>query len=168
MGVEIERKFLVKGDAWRAGARTIAMRQGYLSTDPDRTIRVRVEGDRATLTIKGRSSGNARREYNVPMDRGDAVELLDLAVGAVIEKTRYLIETDGVLWEVDEFQGANAGLVVAEVEGESEAALATAVARAPDWLGREVSDDTRFFNAALAERPFAAWPVQERSEVSGG
>ncbi|WP_346765512.1 CYTH domain-containing protein [Thioalkalivibrio sp. XN8] len=153
MGVEIERKFLVTGDGWQAGAAGRRLRQGYLSFDPERTVRVRVTGDRAWLNIKGRTEGIRRLEfeYGIPVD--DAVQLLALCQGAVIDKTRYEVRWDGRTWEVDEFHGENAGLVVAELELRDEHEDFTR----PPWLGLEVSGDPRYYNAALARNPYRAW-----------
>lgn len=155
MGVEIERKFLLTDMSWKHGARGLNMRQAYLSTDPDRTVRVRVVGDEGWLTIKGRSSGPVRAEFEFPIPVDEAVEMIaTLALHAAIEKTRYRIEHAGDVWEIDEFAGENAGLVVAEIELESaEQPFAT-----PPWLGAEVTDDPRFTNARLSILPFSRWP----------
>ncbi len=167
MGIEIERKFLVRGGAWRASTDRVVMKQAYLSTDPDRTVRVRVEGALAVLTIKGRRRGDARPEFNFNIPPEDALALMALARGHAIEKVRFRVEVAGFTWEVDEFSGKNEGLVVAEVEAESESALERAVATRPDWIGADVSDDGRLYNASLAERPFCTWSEAERLEVSG-
>lgn len=153
---EIERKFLVVGESWRAGARAVAYRQGYLGLGEGAlcTVRVRIAGERAFLTIKGPSAGGARDEYEYPIPAPDAEELLArLCAGAQIEKIRHRVPFADRIWEVDEFSGANAPLVVAEVELEridAEVAL-------PPWVGREVTDDPRYTNAALARRPYALW-----------
>lgn len=154
MSVEIERKFLVRGDAWKAQGQGVAMRQGYLSTHPDRTVRVRVEGAEATLTIKGRTQGFSRGEweYAIPLAEAEAL-LNDVCERPLIEKTRTRIVHEGMTWEVDEFFGDNQGLVVAEIELESET---QAFAR-PDWLGEEVTGDARYFNSSLLKRPYASW-----------
>lgn len=162
MGIEIEKKFLVVGDAWRQSQDRIVMKQAYLSTDPARTVRVRLEGQRAELTIKGKSQGATRAEFNYAIPREDAAALWALARGHAIEKTRFRVRIANFVWEVDEFSGVNAGLVVAEVETDSEDALKQAAANRPNWVGRDVSDDARLYNAALAERPFATWPEDER------
>jgi CYTH domain-containing protein len=151
---EIERKFLVASDAWRSGAVGQPYRQGYLSTDPDRTVRVRMAGDAGYLTVKGRTEGAARAEYEYPVPREHAEEMLDrLALRPLIEKTRYLIPFGGLIWEVDEFSGDNAGLVLAEVELADER---QAVAL-PPWVGREVTGDPRYANASLVARPYRTW-----------
>jgi CYTH domain-containing protein len=152
MATEIERKFLVRGDAWRTpdGA---YLCQGYLNRDKMRTVRVRIAGDDAWLTIKGPSAGNARAEfeYAVPVD--DARQMLALCDGPLVEKIRHKIAHRGFVWEVDEFLGANAGLVVAEIE----LASADQAFDKPAWVGREVSDDPRYFNSSLSLRPYSAW-----------
>ncbi len=154
MGVEIERKFLVSGDAWREMGTPVLLRQGYLSSDPDRTVRVRIEGGGGTLTIKSRSVGATRSEWEYPIPLADAGELLDrLCQQPLIEKYRRRIEFDGNIWEVDEFLGANAGLVVAEIELASE----TQAFAKPDWIGEEVTHDRRYFNSSLIAQPFSGW-----------
>ena len=154
MGIEIERKFLVSGDTWRDMGKPILLRQGYLSVDPDRTVRVRIEDGGATLTIKGRSTGATRSEWEYPIPLADATELLDhLCQQPLVEKYRRRIEFDGNIWEVDEFLGANAGLVVAEIELASEAQAF----EKPDWIGEEVTHDRRYFNSSLIRQPFSGW-----------
>ncbi|MES2023986.1 MAG: CYTH domain-containing protein [Pseudomonadota bacterium] len=154
MSVEIERKFLVRGTDWKKLGQAVAIRQGYLSSDRDRIVRVRIEDTSATLTIKGRMVGITRGEweYSIPIDEAD--ELLNgLCERPLIEKTRTRIVYDGLVWEVDEFFGDNQGLVVAEIELESEGQLFTR----PDWVAEEVTDDPRYFNANLLCHPFTAW-----------
>lgn len=154
MGIEIERKFLVSGDAWKAIAEGILYRQGYLSTEKGRTVRVRIAGDKAFITIKGMASGIVRPEfeYEIPVD--DAAAMLDtLCLKPLIEKRRYTLEYKGLCWEVDEFFGENQGLVVAEVELSS----ADQAIELPAWVGTEVSDDPRYFNSSLIAHPFSKW-----------
>jgi adenylate cyclase len=154
MGKEIERKFLVKGDTWRSLGEGTRYRQGYLSTVKERTVRVRTIDDKGYLTIKGVSEGIARAEfeYEIPVD--DAKDLLDrLCERPLIEKDRYKIPYGGLTWEVDEFFGDNAGLVMAEVELESE----DQAFETPEWVGQEVSDDPRYFNANLIANPYRNW-----------
>jgi adenylate cyclase len=154
MGVEIERKFLLTGDGWRALGTPVLLRQGYLSSDPDRTVRVRIEGEQGTLTIKGRSVGATRGEWEYPIPLDEAGDLLDrLCQQPLIEKYRRRIDFAGNVWEVDEFLGANAGLVVAEIELASEAQAFDK----PDWIGAEVTDDKRYFNSSLIRHPFSGW-----------
>lgn len=154
MGIEIERKFLVASDAWRAGvSRSTRFSQGYLSRDPARTVRVRVAGEQAFLTIKGATLGAARAEFEYAVPVADARALLAICDGPVVEKVRSLCPYEGMTWEVDEFLGANAGLVLAEIELDAEDQPFVR----PPWLGAEVTGDARFVNANLAVRPFTSW-----------
>ena len=154
MGVEIERKFLVRNQDWKALGQGVLLRQGYLSSAPERIVRVRIEGNTAMLTIKGRTSGMTRSEWEYPVPMQDAQVFLDkLCERPIIEKYRYRIPFEGLVWEVDEFLGENAGLVVAEVELESEQ---QAFAR-PEWIGDEVTHDARYFNANLLRHPYTKW-----------
>ena len=154
MANEIERKFLVVGNAWHEATNGRRYRQGYLSTDSECTVRVRVVGTEGFLTIKGRTRGATRAEYEYPIPVEEADALLDnLCLRPLIEKVRYAIPYQGLVWEVDEFLGDNAGLVVAEVELESE----TQSIVKPDWVGTEVTDDPRYYNANLVHKPFTRW-----------
>jgi adenylate cyclase len=163
--IERERKYLVRSAGWKGGDRGVELRQAYLSTDPDRTIRVRVGGERAWLTIKGRAHGAVRAEleYDIPCE--DAEQLFALAKGCGVEKRRYRVEHRGAVWEVDEFSGENSGLVLAEIELADEHELEQAVRDRPDWVGRDVTDDHRFSNSALAERPLSRWGDAERKQA---
>ncbi len=153
MGIEIERKFLVVGDGWRA-APAVPYAQGYLNRDKRRTVRVRIaEGD-AWLTIKGQNAGATRAEFDYPIPVADAEQLMALCDGPLVRKTRRRIEHAGHVWEIDEFQGDNAGLVVAEIELPAE----DAPFERPPWLGTEVTHDARYFNSSLAAEPFSTWP----------
>lgn len=154
MGVEIERKFLLLGDAWRGLGQAVLLRQGYLSSARERVVRVRIEGEQAMLTIKGANVGATRGEWEYPIPLADAVELLDgLCEQPLIEKVRHRIEHAGMVWEVDEFLGANAGLIVAEIELASE----DQPFEKPEWIGAEVSGDARYYNANLIRHPFSQW-----------
>ena len=153
MGIEIERKFLLSGEQWRALGQPLLLRQGYLSSTPARVVRVRVEGDQAFMTVKGKSVGATRGEWEYPIPLVDANQLLALCEQPLVEKFRRKIDYAGNVWEVDEFLGANAGLVVAEIELVSED---QPFAR-PDWIGAEVTHDARYFNSALARHPYSAW-----------
>ncbi|WP_215408699.1 CYTH domain-containing protein [Janthinobacterium sp. JC611] len=154
MGVEIERKFLLAGDAWRGLGHAVLLRQGYLSSARERVVRVRIEGEQAMLTIKGANVGATRGEWEYPIPLADAAELLDgLCEQPLIEKIRHRIEHAGMVWEVDEFLGANAGLVVAEIELASE----DQPFDKPGWIGAEVSGDARYYNANLIRHPFSQW-----------
>ena len=148
MGVEIERKFLVTSDVWRAAATGSALlRQGYLSSNAKATVRVRTRDDvRAMLTLKGAPEGIARAEYEYEIPIEDARELLELAAPHVIVKRRHLVPFGGLVWEVDEFLGRHGGLMLAEVELRDE----NQAVRLPDWAGTEVTFDDRYNNASLA------------------
>ena len=127
--------------------------QGYLSLDPDRSVRVRLAGNKAWLTIKGRTEGITRAEFEYPIPPQDARNLLEMCLPSVIDKTRHRIPFGGHVWEVDVFHGANEGLVIAEVELADESVILDP----PPWAGAEVSSDFRYYNASLATRPFGAW-----------
>ena len=151
---EIERKYLVTGDGWRMQGAGIPYRQGYLSTVPERTVRVRRVRDKGFLTIKGVTAGASRAEYEYEIPASEATEMLDnLCERPLIEKIRYRIEYQGLTWEVDEFSGDNAGLIIAEVELDRE----DQDIPLPDWVGKEVTHDPRYYNANLIAHPFAAW-----------
>ena len=151
MALEIERKFLVANDGWRELAHGVAYRQGYLCADRERTVRVRIAGDKGYLTIKGPTKGIARSEYEYTIPLADASVLLDqLCPQPQIEKKRYAIRHCGNIWEVDEFFGDNKGLIVAEIELERE----DQAFERPDWIGAEVTSDPRYSNAALCAAPF--------------
>ena len=154
MGKEIERKYLIKDDTWRKNASGTTYRQGYLSTVKERTVRVRTIDDKGFLTIKGITIGATRREYEYEIPMADANEMLDeLCEKPIIEKTRFKISHAGLTWESDEFAGVNQGLIVAEVELESEDQNIDF----PPWVGEEVSGDPRYFNSNLIANPFANW-----------
>jgi len=154
MGVEIERKFLVQGDAWKTLGEPVFFRQGYLSSQKERTVRVRIEGDRAVITIKGKSVGATRGEWEYTIPVPDAAELLDgLCEQPLIEKYRRKIAIGAHVWEVDEFLGANAGLGVAEIELGAEAEAVDM----PGWVGFEVTDDARYYNSNLIKHPYCNW-----------
>jgi adenylate cyclase len=154
MAKEIERKFLVADDRWRAEvAHSAPLRQGYLFCDERVAVRVRTAGDEAFLTIKGEVSAAERDEFEYPIPRADAEQMFALCRGALVEKTRYTLARQGGHWTVDVFEGANEGLVVVEVE----LASLDDAPPLPTWIGREVTDDPRYRNAALSARPFTAW-----------
>ena len=154
MGIEIERKFLVVDDGWKLQSPGVFMRQAYICSDPQRIVRVRIEGEHAVLTIKGKTEGISRSEWEYPIPYEDAQQLLNtLCEKPMIEKNRYRIPFGGFIWEVDEFFGENAGLVVAEIELESESQHFAK----PDWVGLEVSHDKRYANANLFKHPFQRW-----------
>lgn len=154
MAVEIERKFLVLGEAWRSLATGTVYCQGYIPTADLTTVRVRIAGDQGYLTLKGAVQGITRSEFEYPIPKADADAMLStLCRRPLIEKTRYRIEHNGLCWEVDEFAGENHGLILAEVElTEAEQSIDL-----PDWIGEEVSSDPRYFNSNLARHPFSRW-----------
>jgi adenylate cyclase len=152
MAIEIERKFLVVGDEWR-DAPAVYFCQGYLSRSKERTVRIRVAGELGYLTIKGVTTGASRAEFEYEIPLADAKQLLALCDGPLIEKYRRKIRYEGMLWEVDEFLGENQGLVVAEIELESES---QSFAK-PEWVGVEVTQDQRYYNSNLSACPFSQW-----------
>lgn len=154
MGTEIERKFLVKSDAWKGRAPGVLYRQGYLARTESSVVRVRLASGKGFLTVKGRTRGLTRPEFEYAIPAADAQAMLEeLCDKPLIEKTRTRIPWGSHVWEVDEFHGANAGLVIAEVE----LAREDEEPERPDWIGREVSTDPRYFNANLAKTPFTTW-----------
>jgi len=155
VGVEIERKFLVKDDGWRGAAKGgERYRQGYVAVGPPAAVRVRIMGGRAILNLKQATTDIARDEfeYGVPVAEAEAI-LARLCCGRIVEKTRYKVPYAGFTWEVDVFEGRNAGLVVAEIELASE----TQAFEQPPWLGKEVSGDVRYFNSSLSTKPYTEW-----------
>ena len=154
MAVEIERKFRTKGVDFLANQEGERLTQGYLSHDPRATVRLRVQGDHAWLTIKGKTHGASRSEFEYPIPTADAHAMLEeMCPQGVIDKTRYRIQVGEHVWEVDEFHGDNQGLVVAEVELDSE----DQPFERPPWLGEEVTDDPRYYNSALSRTPYGQW-----------
>lgn len=156
MGIEPERKFLLKDDSWKAGvSKKFPIAQAYLSKEPGRIVRIRQKGDEASITIKGTAPEGTidtpEFEYEIPPS--DAQDLLKLCLPGDITKTRHIVEYQGSTWEIDIFHGANTGLVMAEIEfkGDSRDFVA------PPWLGQEVTDDKRYSNAYLSERPYSTW-----------
>ena len=151
--LEIERRFLVRDLTVLQGALGVPYRQGYLSLDPERIVRVRLAAHHAYLTVKGRSKGAARAEFEYDIPPADAEALLALCRQPLIEKIRYTVRHAGLAWEIDVFGGANEGLVVAEVEL---TAVDTPIVL-PAWAGEEITLDARYQNASLVEHPFSAW-----------
>jgi adenylate cyclase len=152
--VEIERKFLVRSDEWREGAQGETICQGYLNSVKERTVRVRISGDKAFLTIKGPAINLTRPEFEYEIPVTHANQMLDeLCEQPLLKKTRYKVLHDGKTWEVDEFHGANDGLVVAEIELDSE----DETIRHPEWVGTEVTKDPKYFNSSLISKPFSTW-----------
>jgi adenylate cyclase len=155
MGVEIERKFLIRNRDWFARIYSSArIRQGYLVNERDLSVRVRTAGNEAWLTIKGQARGMSRPEFEYPIPRADAEQILaNLCRKPLIEKTRYWLHHGDHTWEVDVFEGDNSGLVIAEVELGS----ADETVDLPPWAGEEVTDDPRYLNASLVKRPYRQW-----------
>jgi adenylate cyclase len=158
MATEIERKFLVRNTAVLTGLTGQRLSQGYLSHSAEATVRVRVAGDQGFLTIKGRTLGVSRSEFEYPVPLQDAEAMLNLCSGGRIDKIRYRLRHHDHLWEIDVFLGDNEGLVVAEIELASESEPFAL----PDWLGREVSHDRRYFNSQLSHHPFCRWSDGEK------
>jgi CYTH domain-containing protein len=155
--MEIERKYLVIHEVWRtvrSSVSPIPMRQAYLSYDYGLTIRVRISGDRAFLTIKGPTEGISRDEFEYGIPLADGMQLLSMVATPVVVKDRYKVEYKGFVWEVDEFHGDNEGLIIAEVELKSESDQP----EKPNWTGEEVSHDRRYSNLNLALNPYQQWP----------
>lgn len=167
MAIEIERKYRVIGEAWREQAHhRLRIAQAYLNDSDALTsgrelcsVRIRITGESANLNIKSREAGARRQEFEYPIPLADAESLMLLACQGRIEKVRHLVQVGGHLWEIDEFAGDNAGLVIAEIELQDESEPFDR----PDWLGAEVTDCLRFYNMALAARPFQYWTAEEKS-----
>lgn len=166
MGVEIERKFIVNDDSWRHHVeKSVRMAQGYLNDmaalrngTQQASVRIRIAGAEAFLNMKSRELGHTRQEFEYAITVADAEALLKLCVGGLIDKTRHYVTHAGFLWEIDVFEGENAGLTVAEIELPS----ADTSFDKPDWAGVEVTDALRYYNLALAERPYAQWRPEEK------
>lgn len=152
--VEIERKFLVRSDEWREDAKGEPIFQGYLNSAKERTVRVRISGDKAFLTIKGPKVNLTcpEFEYEIPVTEADQM-LDELCEQPLLKKTRYKVLHDGKTWEVDKFHGDNEGLVVAEIELDSE----NETIKHPEWVGKEVTEDPKYFNSSLISKPFSTW-----------
>ncbi|MBQ9732061.1 MAG: CYTH domain-containing protein [Alphaproteobacteria bacterium] len=154
MAKEIERKFLVVGDDWRKLAKGTHYRQGYLNSVKERTVRIRTIDDKAFLTVKGPNIGITRMEFEYEIPHKECLEMLtNLAEQPIIEKIRYKIAIDDLVWEIDEFLGVNKGLIVAEVELQNEEQKFSK----PEWIGEEVSGDPRYFNSNLVKHPYTSW-----------
>jgi adenylate cyclase len=162
MGMEIERKFLIANDSWRQGAVGTPYAQGYLSRGLGNTVRIRIAGEEAFLTIKGPVVGISRPEFEYSIPVAEAQEMLSLCNGPLIEKTRFKIFAEGHLWEIDEFHGENEGLLVAEVEltdPDEEVGL-------PSWIGKEVTGESRYYNSNLTVHPYREWKEESATLIS--
>lgn len=156
MTIEIERKFLVRGAYKGLASSSFLIAQGFLNTNPERTVRIRIKGEKGFITVKGKSNeaGTKRFEWEKEIDITEAEALLDLCEPTIIKKTRYIIPLeDDLFYEVDEFHDANDGLVIAEIELPSE----DAAFEKPEWLGEEVTGDVRYYNSMLSKKPFSKW-----------
>ena len=154
MAIEIERKYLLADSGWRAEVcDSQRLVQAYFANSEKASLRVRIADDKAWLNIKGMTIGAARPEYEYAIPLRDAEEQLALCLPGQIEKTRHLVKRDGLIWEIDEFHGENAGLIVAEVELESE----NQHIPRPAWLGAEITGEARYYNVMLARQPFSQW-----------
>jgi CYTH domain-containing protein len=155
MGIEIERKFLVHKAIWNkvSKGKGAYLKQGYIVTDPTKTIRVRIADEQGYLTIKGKSTGIARQEFEYEIPKHEASELLQNFTTSSLEKIRYRLQYLGKTWEVDEFLDLNEGLIVAEIELESE----NEKFEIPEWIDKEVSGDKKYYNSYLSQFPFKSW-----------
>ena len=153
MALEIERKFLVKYDGYKKNSSESLYCQGYLKSGGNSVVRVRIAGDKAFLTIKGAAKGTVRHEFEYPIPINDAKFMLKLCEKPLIEKVRYIVDYEGMTWEVDEFLGENQGLVIAEIELTSE----NQTFQKPDWVGEEVTSSPRYYNSNLIHSPFKTW-----------
>jgi adenylate cyclase len=159
MPTEIERKFLVTGIEWRL-ANGVRYWQGYLCRGMGKTVRIRLTGEKAFLTIKGTRKGISRPEFEYEIPFAEGEQLLGLCEGPIIEKNRHVVNYKGFKWEVDEFLGENEGLVVAEIELEKE----DQQFERPGWVGQEVTEDPRYYNSNLASNPYSTWSDREAKE----
>lgn len=150
---EIERKYLVDRKKWQPGAKGISIKQGYLSVDPERVVRVRIADEKAFLTIKGKTKGIVRTELEYEIPKNEAEVLIKLCLDFPVEKTRYIKNIEGLVWEIDVFEGENKGLVMAEVELDDEHQKVDL----PEWIDEEVSYDSRFYNSWLSGNPYSKW-----------
>lgn len=151
--VEIERKFLINRERWKPAGSGVEIRQGYLSVHPERVVRVRIAGEKAYITIKGKATGLVRPEFEYEIPKNEAEILLKMCLDFPIEKIRFKEKINGLIWEIDVFSGANSGLIMAEVELTSEDQKVVL----PDWIAEEVSNDYRYFNSWLSENPYTKW-----------
>jgi len=161
MGIEIERKYLVRNKEWQTLGSAIPYSQGYLVADGVRTVRVRLAGRNGYLTIKGKSEGFRRKEFEYVVPYADALEMLGLCALPLIEKQRTRVLHEGKIWEVDEFYGENNGLIIAEIELKSEDETFSV----PNWIGEEVTGDPRYYNSSLVRNPFKNWGMNENESM---
>lgn len=158
MAIEIERKFLVENDNWKPHIRkTYRIKQGYLNLEIERSVRIRIKGDKGYITIKGVTNNISRAEFEYEIPFADAEKLINLCVSPIIEKTRHEIVLEENTWEIDEFYGENKGLIIAELELKSE----QQEYKTPNWLGVEVSNDPQYYNLNLVTNPFNTWNLKK-------
>ncbi|MEN8786648.1 MAG: CYTH domain-containing protein [Flavobacteriales bacterium] len=154
MGLEIEKKFLIKNDNWKQFvSEEKEITQGYLNANPNRTVRVRIAGKRGFLTIKSKSKGSVRSEFEYEIPIEDATELIELCEKPILSKTRFIVKFENHKWEIDVFEKENKGLVVAEIELSKEDEFFLT----PDWIGKEVTEETKYYNSQLIENPYSEW-----------
>jgi len=154
MGLEIEKKFLIKNDNWKQFvSEEKEITQGYLNANPNRTVRVRIAGKRGFLTIKSKSKGSVRSEFEYEIPIEDATELIELCEKPILSKTRFIVKFENHKWEIDVFEKENKGLVVAEIELSKEDEFFLT----PDWIGKEVTEETKYYNLQLIENPYSEW-----------
>lgn len=161
---EIERRFLVNGDSWRGRVSGVDIRQGYLCTDKERIVRIRIESENSWITIKGKSAGATQQEYEYHIPIEDANQILsNMCKDFIIEKKRYTINLDGYNWKIDEFKELNSGLVIAEIEAKDEMELENALKNKPAWLGNEITSRYEYRNSNLSQHPYSHWNKQGHS-----
>ena len=155
MGVEIEKKFLLKNEDWKTQCtKGVKIKQGYLNSHTERTVRVRLSDGKGKITIKGKTENITRKEFEYQIPYKEALSLIQLCETPIIEKTRFKIKQENLTWEIDQFGGENIGLIIAEVELESENQILTL----PSWVGQEVSQDSKYYNSSLLTYPYKNWP----------
>ena len=154
MGLEIEKKFLIKNDNWKQFvSEEKEITQGYLNANPNRTVRIRIAGKQGFLTIKSKSKGCVRSEFEYEIPIEDATELIELCEKPILSKTRFIVKFENHTWEIDVFEKENKGLVVAEIELSKEDEFFLT----PDWIGKEVTEETKYYNSQLIENPYSEW-----------
>lgn len=154
MGLEIEKKFLIKNDNWKQFvSEEKEITQGYLNANPNRTVRIRIAGKQGFLTIKSKSKGSVRSEFEYEIPIEDATELIELCEKPILSKTRFIVKFENHTWEIDVFEKENKGLVVAEIELSKEDEFFLT----PDWIGKEVTEETKYYNSQLIENPYSEW-----------
>jgi len=154
MGIEIERKFLLQNSDWKEFSDNgVQIKQGYLNSNTERTVRVRILDEKGFLTIKSKTVNITRQEFEYEIPLEEALQLLKICEKPLIEKKRFKVLVDNIIWEIDEFKGDNKGLIIAEVELQNEDQQVTL----PNWIGKEVSNDDRYYNSSLIQTPFASW-----------